>query len=158
VGLAKVVDVQCGFKYFPTSALNAQMSLRYVLAAALLEGQVLPPQFSDAKLSDPAITALAERLELEHDPALDKLYPERFAAWVAAQDDAGKWQRVDVPDPLGSEANPVGERGVIDKFRGINPQLPVDAIAETALNIERHTVRQLLALLAGKRARQLQTA
>jgi len=158
VGLAKVVDVQCGFKYFPTSALNAQMSLRYVLAAALLEGQVLPPQFSDAKLSDPAITALAERLELEHDPALDNLYPERFAAWVAAQDNAGKWQRVDVLDPLGSEANPIGERGVIEKFRGINPQLPVDAIAETVLNIERHTVRQLLALLAGKRARQLQTA
>jgi 2-methylcitrate dehydratase PrpD len=152
------VDVQCGFQYFPTSALNAQMSLRYVVAAALLEGQVLPPQFSDAKLSDPAITALAGKLELEHDPALDKLYPERFAAWVAAQDDRGNWQRVDVLDPLGSEANPVGERGVIEKFRGINPQLPVDAIADAVLSIERHSVKQLLALLAGKRARQLQTA
>jgi 2-methylcitrate dehydratase PrpD len=134
------------------------MSLRYVVAAALLEGQVLPPQFSDAKLSDPALTALAEKLELEHDPALDKLYPERFAAWVAAQDDKGNWQRVDVLDPLGSEANPIGKDGVIEKFRGINPQLPVDAIADAVLNIERHTVKQLLTLLAGKRARQLQTA
>jgi len=150
VGLAKVVDVQCGFKYFPTSALNAQMSLRYVVAVALLEGQVLPPQFADAKLSDPAITALAQRLELEHDPALDKLYPEHFAAWVAAQDDNGQWQRVDVLDPLGSDANPVGERGIIEKFRGINPQHPVDAIAHAVLNIERHTVRDVLALLAIK--------
>ena len=157
VGLAKVVDVQCGFKYFPTSALNAQMSLRYVVAAALLEGQVLPPQFSDAKLSDPAITALAERLELEHDPALDKLYPERFAAWIAVED-SGKWVRVDVLDPTGSDAHPIGRDGIIDKFRGINPQLPADAIAETVLNIERHTVKQLLALLASKRARQLHTA
>jgi 2-methylcitrate dehydratase PrpD len=157
VGLAKVVDVQCGFAYIPTSALNAQMSLRYVVAAALLEGQVLPPQFSDKKLSDPAITELAQRIELEHDPALDKLYPQQFAAWIAVED-AGKWVRVDVLDPLGSEANPVGERGVIEKFRGINPQLPVDAIADTVLHIERHTVKELLALLAGKRARQLQTA
>ncbi|HEY7744461.1 MAG TPA: MmgE/PrpD family protein [Burkholderiales bacterium] len=157
VGLAKVVDVQCGFDYFPTSALNAQMSLRYVVAAALLEGQALPPQFSEAKLSDPAIVALAQRIDLEHDPALDKLYPQQFAAWIAVED-AGKWVRVDVLDPLGSEANPVGERGVIEKFRGINPQLPVDAIAEAALNIERHTIKQLLGLLAGKRARQLQTA
>jgi 2-methylcitrate dehydratase PrpD len=157
VGLAKVVDVQCGFDYFPTSALNAQMSLRYVVAAALLEGQALPPQFSEAKLSDPAIVALAQRIDLEHDPALDKLYPQQFAAWIAVED-AGKWVRVDVLDPLGSEANPVGERGVIEKFRGINPQLPVDAIAEAALNIERHTAKQLLGLLAGKRARQLQTA
>ncbi|HSC93865.1 MAG TPA: MmgE/PrpD family protein [Burkholderiales bacterium] len=157
VGLANVVDVQCGFKYIPTSALNAQMSLRYVVAAALLEGQVLPPQFADKKLSDPAITALAEKLLLEHDPALDQLYPQQFAAWIAVED-AGKWVRVDVLDPLGSEANPVGERGVIEKFRGINPQLPVDAVADTVLHMERHTVRELLALLAGKRARQLQTA
>jgi 2-methylcitrate dehydratase PrpD len=157
VGLAKVVDVQCGFKYFPTSALNAQMSLRYVVAAALLEGQVLPPQFSDAKLSDPAITALAEKLELEHDPALDQLYPERFAAWIAVED-SGKWVRVDVLDPTGSDAFPIGRDGIVEKFRGINPQLPADAIAETVLSIERHTVKQLLALLAGKRTRQLQTA
>ena len=157
VGLAKVVDVQCGFDYFPTSALNAQMSLRYVVAAALLEGQALPPQFSEAKLSDPAIVALAQRLELEHDPALDKLYPQQFAAWIAVED-AGKWARVDVLDPLGSEANPVDERGIIEKFRGINPQLPVDQIAETVLGIERHSVKQLLGLLSGKRARQLQTA
>jgi len=158
VGLAKVVDVQCGFKYLPTTALNAQMSLRYVIAAALLEGQVLPPQFSEPKLADPAINELAARLELEHDPALDKLYPQRFAAWVAAQDDNGQWQRVDVMDPLGSEANPVGADGIIEKFRGINPRLPVDQIAETALNIERHSIKQLLGLLASARAEQLETA
>jgi 2-methylcitrate dehydratase PrpD len=153
VGLAKVVDVQCGFQYFPTTALNAQMSMRYVVAAALLEGQVLPPQFSNAKLSDPAITALASKLELEHDPALDKLYPEQFAAWVAAED-KGQWHRVDVLDPTGSDANPIGEKGVIAKFHGINPQLPVDDIAGVALHIECHSVKQLLELLA----RQLQPA
>ena len=158
VGLAKVVDVQCGFKYLPTTALNAQMSLRYVIAAALLEGQVLPPQFSEPKLAEPALNALAARLELEHDPALDKLYPQRFAAWIAALDDHGKWQRIDVMDPLGSEANPVGAQGIIEKFRGINPKLPVDAIAEMALNIERHPVRQLLGLLAGAKAKEVQTA
>ena len=58
---ANVVDVQCGFDYTPSSALNAQMSLRYTIAVALLDGQVLPAQFTDAKLADPAIVALAER-------------------------------------------------------------------------------------------------
>ena len=157
VGLAKVVDVQCGFKYFPTSALNAQMSLRYVLAAALLEGQVLPAQFADAKLSDPAITALASKLELEHDPALDKLYPEQFAAWVEAED-KGWWQRIDVLDPTGSDANPIGQEGIVAKFKGINPRLPVDEIAETVLDIERQSVRKLLDLLASARAKQRRTA
>jgi 2-methylcitrate dehydratase PrpD len=157
VGMAKVVDVQCGFDYLPGSALNAQMSLRYVVAAALMEGQALPPQFSDTKISDPVLSGLAARIQCEHDPALDKLYPARFAAWVAAED-KGQWVRVDVLDPLGSTANPVDARGVVEKFRGINPQLPVDTIADTAFNIERHSVRELLGLLAGAKAKQLKTA
>src|SRR5215210_7686737 len=81
VGMSKVVDVQCGFDYRPINALNAQMSLRYVVAAALTEGQALPPQFSDRKLSDPALVALAQKLDLVHDPKLDKLYPKNFAGW-----------------------------------------------------------------------------
>ena len=157
VGMAKVVDVQCGFDYVPGSALNAQMSLRYVIAAALLEGQVLPPQFTDARMSDPALAGLAQRLELEHDPELDKLYPARFAAWIAVENNV-EWVRVDVLDPLGSAANPVDANGVIEKFRGINPHLPVERIADTAFNIERHSVRELLDLLAETRTKQLKSA
>jgi 2-methylcitrate dehydratase PrpD len=157
VGMAKVVDVQCGFDYVPSSALNAQMSLRYVVAAALSEGQALPPQFSDAKIADPGLTGLAGRIQCEHDPALDKLYPARFAAWVAAED-KGQWVRVDVLDPLGSTANPVDAKGVVEKFRGINPQLPVDDIAGAVFHIEQRSVKQVLTLLSGTRAKQLQTA
>jgi len=157
VGMAKVVDVQCGFDYVPSSALNAQMSLRYVVAAALTEGQALPPQFSDAKIADPGLASLASQIRCEHDPALDKLYPARFAAWVAAED-KGQWVRVDVLDPLGSSANPVDAKGVVEKFRGINPQLAVDAIADAAYHMENHSVRTLLDLLAETKVRKLHTA
>jgi 2-methylcitrate dehydratase PrpD len=157
VGLSKVVDVQCGFDYAPSSALNAQMSMRYVVSAALMEGQVLPPQFAEAKLADPALAALATRLELVPDPELDKLYPVHFAGWVAAEAN-GDWVRVDVLDPTGSPASPIDAKGITEKFRGIKPQLPVDALADASLNLERHSVKQLLALLAGVKAKQLQTA
>ncbi|HKA43468.1 MAG TPA: MmgE/PrpD family protein, partial [Burkholderiales bacterium] len=157
VGLAKVVDVQCGFDYVPGSALNAQMSMRYVVAAALLEGQVLPAQFSDAKLADPVLAKLAQAISLEHDPKLDELYPRRFAAWIAARND-GDWVRVDVLDPLGSAARPVDAQGVIEKFRGINPQLPARKIADIALDIEHHSITELLALLAPAKPKQLRSA
>jgi 2-methylcitrate dehydratase PrpD len=147
VGLSRVVEVQCGFPYVPGSALNAQMNLRYIVAVALTDGQVLPPQFADSRLNDPALIALASRLELVHDPELDKLYPAHFAGWVAAEVD-GKWERADVLDPTGSPAAPIDVQGITDKFRGINPHLPADAIAAVALDIERHSVRELLALLA----------
>jgi 2-methylcitrate dehydratase PrpD len=146
VGLSRVVDVQCGFPYAPGSALNAQMSLRYIVAAALTHGQALPPQFSESRIADPALTALAARLELVPDPRLDELYPAHFAGWVAAEAD-GDWVRVDVLDPSGSPAAPIGARGITEKFRGINPTLPVDDIAAAALAIEQRGIRRLLKLL-----------
>jgi len=147
VGVARVVDVQCGFDYQPSTVLNAQMSLRYVVAAALVEGQALPPQFSDAKLADPVLVALAQSVELVPDPDLDKLYPKDFPGWVAAESN-GEWVRVDVMNPSGSPSAPIDARGITEKFRGINPELPVDRIARVALEIERHSVRDLLGLLA----------
>jgi 2-methylcitrate dehydratase PrpD len=120
--------------------------VRYAVATALADGQVLPPQFEEAKLTDPSLIALAGKLELVADPELDKLYPAHFAGWVAAEHD-GKWLRVDILDPSGSPAVPINAQGITQKFRGINPQLPVDAIADVALNIEQHSVRELLALL-----------
>ena len=147
VGMSKVVDVQCGFDYKPSSALNAQMSLRYIVAATLAEGQALPPQFSDEKIAEPKLVDFARALELEHDPKLDELYPKHFAGWIAAEKN-GKWERVDVLDPSGSPAAPIDAKGITEKFRGINNHLPVDRIADVALNIEKHTVSELLELLA----------
>lgn len=149
VGLSNVVDVQCGFAYAPGSALNAQMSLRYVIAAALVDGSVLPPQFTAERMADPALIELAARLDCEHDPRLDALYPKHFAGWVAAEQD-GQWVREDILNPTGSIDNPVDAEGVTAKIRGILPGAPVDAIAKIALDIENHDVRELLALTARK--------
>ena len=152
VGMSKVVDVQCGFDYVPSSALNAQMSLRYCLAAALADGQVLPEQFSEAKMHDPALGKLAATLELVDDPALDKLYPVHFAGWVAAQVN-NDWMRVDILDPTGSLAAPMDAAAISRKFAGNNPQLPVERIANVALSMERHAARELIDLLLPQRAR-----
>ncbi|MDP1675073.1 MAG: hypothetical protein Q8L65_18430, partial [Burkholderiales bacterium] len=138
-----------GFAYAPGSALNAQMSLRYVIAAALVDGQVLPPQFTAERMADPKLVKLAAQLECEHDPELDKLYPKHFAGWVAAEQD-GQWVREDILNPTGSIDNPVNAAGVTEKIRGILPAAPVDAIAKIALDIENHSVQELLALAARK--------
>lgn len=150
VGMSKVVDVQCGFDYTPSSALNAQMSLRYCLAAALTDGQVLPAQFSETKMQDPALGTLAAKLELVDDPALDKLYPVHFAGWVAAKVN-NDWMRVDILDPTGSLAAPMDAAAIRRKFAGNSPHLPVDRIAAVALAMENHTARELIDLLTPQR-------
>ncbi|MDH5534020.1 MAG: MmgE/PrpD family protein [Betaproteobacteria bacterium] len=157
VGLSKVVDVQCGFAYAPGTELNAQMSLRYAVAAALMDGQVLPAQFTKERMNDPALVALAAHLELVPDPELDKLYPVNFAGWVAAKD-KNEWVREEVLNPSGSPSAPIDAKGITEKFRGINPHLPVDAIAEITLGLEQHSVKDLLALLAGAKSTHRVTA
>ena len=146
VGTCKVVDVQCGFDYVPGSVLNAQMSLRYAVAVALLEGAALPAQFTDDKLCDPLIIAVAAAIELVADPELDKLYPKDFAGWVAVEHN-GRWERIDILNPTGSIHAPINAAGITEKFRGINPSLDTDAIAGVALAIEKHSARTLLNLL-----------
>lgn len=150
-GVSRMTDLQCGFDYVPGSALNGQMSLRYTTAAALLEGQVLPAQFADAKLSDPSLVALANRIELVADPELDQFYPKNFAGWVAAEH-RGEWVRVDILNATGSEDKPIDFAGVTEKFRSLNPDFPSDKIAAAALSLEQYHIRDFMALVRTRSA------
>jgi 2-methylcitrate dehydratase PrpD len=106
VGLAGLIMQQCGFPYAPGSALNAQMSARYCVAVALLDGAALPAQFDAARIADPALTALARRVELVHEPAHDALYPGRFCGWVEVETAPGLLARRELLDPSGSPESP----------------------------------------------------
>jgi 2-methylcitrate dehydratase PrpD len=113
-GMSRVVDVQCGFDYRPGSALNAQMSARYCIAAALTDGAVLPAQFAPARVASDDLVALAGAVELVPDPALDAIYPQHFIGWVELDG-----ERVTVRDPSGSPENPARDAALRQKFHSL---------------------------------------
>ncbi|HEY9279909.1 MAG TPA: MmgE/PrpD family protein [Eoetvoesiella sp.] len=115
VGMPNVVIVQCGYDYRPGSSLNAQMSGRYSIAVALLDGAVLPEQFEDARMQGEDVVALATQLELVHDTHLDSLYPAHFCGWVEVQSEDGSWIRETILDPSGSAANPSRAQAIVSK-------------------------------------------
>lgn len=53
-GVSKVVETQTGFVYRPNTVLNAQMSLRYCIAVAILDGKAYLEQFSEERIKLPA--------------------------------------------------------------------------------------------------------
>ena len=112
--MSRVVDVQCGFDYRPGSALNAQMSARYCIAAALTDGAVLPAQFTPARVAANDLVDLAQAVELVPDPALDKIYPEHFIGWVELDG-----ERITVRDPSGSPENPARDAALRQKFHNL---------------------------------------
>ena len=93
------------------------MNARYCIAVALAEGAVLPDQFQAAKLADPDIVGLAERIELVADPALDEIYPTHYVGWVEIENGAGEFEREYLLDPSGAIANPNREAGLRAKFQ-----------------------------------------
>ena len=146
-GLARVVEVQCGYDYDPGTELNGQMSARYCIAAALEDGQVLPPQFDGARMAAPDTVARAQNLRLVHDPALDAIYPANFCGWVEV---GGK--RVYVNNPSGSTANPARADALRGKVRGLLTDLvPAPAIADleaATARLDTSRAGELLAPLA----------
>jgi 2-methylcitrate dehydratase PrpD len=59
---------------FPETGLSGKFSLQYTMARALLDGRVGIDTFTDAKVKEPAILALLDKVALKMDPAI----PARF--------------------------------------------------------------------------------
>lgn len=133
VGAPEVVLVQCGYRYTAGSVLNAQMSLRYSIAIALLEGQVLQAQFEADKLRDPALLELANALELVHDTDLDTRYPAHFCGWIELVHSDGRVDRVDVLDPSGSSQNTQRPQAIRSKTAAQLAELGWDVMTSQAL-------------------------
>jgi 2-methylcitrate dehydratase PrpD len=155
-GVAEVVNVQCGYPYFPGSQLNAQMSIRYCTAVALMDGAALPAQFTPERIADPQLTRLAQSIEVVHDPAQDKFYPGRFAAWVELETAPGanEFVRDDRLDPSGHPRNPNREAALRAKFQALaEPALGAAAASNLGREVDsldRASVRRLIELMAGR--------
>jgi 2-methylcitrate dehydratase PrpD len=106
-----------GWRYSPQSLTAAQMNLPFCVATLLTEGDVFVGQFSEAVIAEPRRLALAELVEVRHDPAITA----RGAAYrhmVKIEVHFADGTRYDetVEAPRGSERQFAGESDVVAKF------------------------------------------
>lgn len=119
VHTAAGVVVQCGFEYRAAGVVQAQMSLQYIVAVALMEGAALIEQFAEEKLTAPALMDLARRVEVLVDPEIDRLYPERYANRVEILLEDGRRLETRVDHARGSSTRPLTRGQVAAKFRSL---------------------------------------
>jgi len=62
----------------PTTTEQAQFSLKWPLAAYLIDGEVGPDQILESRLGDPGINALVDKIKLLESKELDDLYRPSF--------------------------------------------------------------------------------
>jgi 2-methylcitrate dehydratase len=118
--LARAADILSDpSKYDPHTRETADHSLPYVIAAALVERQVTPAQFTAKKILDPVIRAQLRKVEVVADPEIEKVFPalQRVVVNITASD--GRLFSKQLDFPKGDPRNPLTDQEVEEKFAAL---------------------------------------
>ena len=97
---------------------TADHSIPYLVAVALLDGEVTARQFTDERIGDPAVQELLSRVRVSEDPAMTARFPGAQAARIEAEA-GGRRYAVDIDNARGNAANPLSDAEIEAKFRGL---------------------------------------
>jgi 2-methylcitrate dehydratase PrpD len=119
VAISRVVEKQTGFPYRQSTVLNAQMSIRYNVAVALLDGTALVEQFAPERIAAADVNELTSRVDVEVTPEMDAVYPERYAGVVTIRLCDGREVRKRVDFSRGMPENKLPPEGLQQKFHSL---------------------------------------
>lgn len=103
-------------KYKPETKETADHSLPYVIAIALLKGNVLPESFQEEVIKDEKVRDMMGRIKVVADPAIDDLFPQIKRARVSVVAKDGRRHSVQVDAAKGSPENPMSDEELQAKF------------------------------------------
>lgn len=125
----------------PEWAEQAQYSIPYTVAAAIIHGQVGPKQMHLATIQDPAIRAMAEKVELQCDNELEDRFPKASLARITIETVDGRTLDIEPQQyTKGDVQDPFTTSELEDKFKSyasyVIPKDRADKIISTIKNIE----------------------
>ncbi|MEN2470575.1 MmgE/PrpD family protein [Burkholderia sp. GS2Y] len=103
-------------KWAPSTHETADHSLPYIVARAMLDGDITTESYRHDALQDPALRALIERITVREDPALTARYPAQAPNRVTAVCEDGTTCTKQVDDLPGSPTRPMRRDDYVAKF------------------------------------------
>jgi 2-methylcitrate dehydratase PrpD len=100
----------------PHTAFEAQFSLPYCVAVALVTGSARLEAFTDERLQDDVVKSLITRTTLGVNPHADAVYPGQRAATVTVHATDGRLLTAHAPTRKGDPDNPLSDDELSDKF------------------------------------------
>jgi 2-methylcitrate dehydratase len=151
--LARAADILADpSKYDPRSKETADHSLPYCIAAAIVDRQVTPAQFTDERIADARIRAQLRKVTVVADPEIEKVFPalQRVAVEISTADGRRLAKQLDFPK--GDPRNPLTDGEIEAKFHALaGPVLGAarqQRVIDTVWNLENlSTVTDLMNLL-----------
>ncbi|MEI9804723.1 MAG: MmgE/PrpD family protein [Pseudolabrys sp.] len=141
-------------KLDPQNRETADHSPTYLIAAALLEGNVGADQFRPELLTSPKVRDFIGRITLGSEPRIDALYPSSMPGGIEVRLRDGRTFEKFVLYPPGHPRNRISDEQVEAKFQRYALKAlrddQIDALIESVWNFERLTdVGQLMTALQG---------
>jgi len=126
------------FRPDPKSALDAKFSIQYVLARALMHGQVKIEHFDAGAYNDADARAVMARITTEPHPAPEDISEEHFIAEVKVTTTSGEVHSLALPEPVGRSSRSLLPPGAVrDKFNDCAGRLlAADKVAALGDGIE----------------------
>ena len=151
--LARAADILSDpSKYDPQTKETADHSLPYVIAAAIVDRQVTPAQFTMAKIMDPKIREQLKKVQVVADPEIEKVFPALQRVIVQIQTRDGRSFHKQLDFPKGDPRNPLTDQEIEEKFaslaEGVLSQPAQKRVKDAVWSLERvGSVSDLMALM-----------
>ena len=120
-------------RWAPTTHETADHSMPYVIAVALLDGEVTGESFSASRLAAADVANLMQKVKVGASPDLCALYPQAAPGRVRVHMQSGEVHAGEVRYPKGHAKNPLSDAELEAKFRRIFEEQGRAAQCEKAL-------------------------
>jgi 2-methylcitrate dehydratase len=141
-----------GSKYEVETKEEADHSLPYLLAVALLDGQVLPEQYRPERIAAADVQELLRRVEVRPDEGLSERFPERHSARLRLRLRDGRVMEREQQDYEGFTTRPMSWDRVAAKFdrlaEGRAEPEHLSRIKDAVAGLDELRVEDLTALLS----------
>ena len=117
-GFALVAEPE-ELKYNPESIVDAQFSMPFGAAMAILHGQASLDQYTEENLNSPLVKAVMRKVKCINDPEIEKDFPRKWKALAEIGTTDGKAYTAKVDYPKGDPENPFTWEELIEKYRNL---------------------------------------
>lgn len=124
-------------KYEPRSIVDAQFSMPFGAAVALLRGRAGLGEYTEANLRDPDVRALMRKVVMTRDPALEANFPKEWPARVFVEMETGERYDASVRHPRGDPANPLSWKELGAKFRSLGGTAEIEECVRNITGLSR---------------------
>jgi 2-methylcitrate dehydratase len=127
-------------RWAPATRETADHSTPYVVAIALIDGEVTAQSFDPHRLTDPRVAALMRRMNVSANAAMSAAYPGSAPCRISAHTGTGRTVMAEVEYPRGHANAPMDDQTIETKFlqmfRGYGNPVQCNAVLEAVWNLD----------------------